>query len=393
MIKKILLISCFAYCHSTIYATENLSSSSAQAPNVDEIMRLFRTDPTNFEKKGGLAGWLAADAPKEEAIKAYFGMLVQQNHDLRAQLSVSNGAAQNADAVRRSLKETQDQLDKEKLLREQTEMDLVAQKEINRVVEKKRQELLSGLNNAKLLLTVEQQRKEEIELKNRALSNLVSQITTMVGEIEALENATANLEEAKALPQEGTSEEISLRLGRITKVIEQNKLQLERLRSEKINLEKRQLETEAQIEALKQRIKENDYYVQILEMIKDRNVSDEDLTFKIVCICTFLETNLDILSEGRERLIEVLLDHSLPKSKRPTTIPNPLPVGYVMLGDIEDRFRYIGNDFGQELDWYGLPMDYSKSRHIGSPFEEKQNQVKEHATKYIQNLNKGNSSK
>ncbi|MBM3633140.1 MAG: hypothetical protein FJX03_05505 [Alphaproteobacteria bacterium] len=389
MIKKILLLSCFVYSQSQLYAAEELSATSAQAPNADEIMRLFRTDPTNFEKKGGLAGWLAADAPKEEAIKAYFEMLVQQNRDLRDQLNVSNGAAQNADAVRRALKETQDQLDRERAIREQKEHELIAQQEINRVVEKKRQELLSGLNNAKLLLTVEQQRKEEVEVKNRALKAVMSQIAAMVQEIEALESSTADLKESKNLPQEGTSEEISIRLGRITKIIEQNNTQLERLKSDKRNLEKRQIETESQIQALKQRIKENDYYAQILEMIKDRSISDEELTFRIICICTFLETNLDILSEGRTRLIEELLDHSLPRSERPNNIPNPLPQGYVELGHIENRFRYIGNDFGQELDWYGEPMDYSQSRHVDSPFEKKQGQVKNQAKEYIRSLNEG----
>ena len=389
MLKKILLLSCFVYSQSTIYAIDESSTSSTTPPNTDEIMRLFRADPTNFEKKGGVAGWLAADAPKEEAIKVFFGMLVQQNNDLRAQLSVSNSAAQNSDAVRRALKETQNQLDKERILREQKESELMAQQEINRVIEKKRQELLSGLNNAKLLLTVEQQRKEEVELKNRALTTLVSQIAAMVQEIEALEISTANLEEAKSLPQEGTSEEISVRLARITKIIEQNKAQLERLRADKKKLEMRQSETETQIQALKQRIKENDYYTQILEMIKDPSISDEDLTFRIVCVCTFLETNLDTLSEGRTRLIEELLDHSLPRSKRPDNIPNPLPDGMIQLGSVEKRFRLIGNDFGQELAWYGEPMDCSLSRHQGSPFEEKQNKVEKRAKDYIRSLNKG----
>ena len=55
------------------------STSSQQLESVEQMMQRFRSDPSNFEKVGGVRGWLAADAPKQQAIEAFFSMLIQYN--------------------------------------------------------------------------------------------------------------------------------------------------------------------------------------------------------------------------------------------------------------------------------------------------------------------------
>jgi hypothetical protein len=375
---------------SAASSTLSSSSNTQQFESLDQLMQRFSSDPTNYEKKGGFGGWWAEDAPKQESIKAFLGMLVQYNQDLRQQLQISNGAVQNADAVKRALDETQKKLDAETDARKQKEAELVAEQERNKLLEHKRQELLSGLSNSKLLIEVEKQRKEEAEIKARFLKDTLAQISAKVSQIEELEKETLELEESKLLPQEGSAQEIGIRLGRITLIIKQKREKLEDLKKEKEALELRQAETAKQIEELQQRINENDYYQQIADMIPNRAVMEADVKFHIVCICTFLQTDLDKLSEGRPSLIGLALDYTLPRTPRPEMFPPVhLEEGQVILQNVERRFRDFGNDFGQVLGWVGPPMDKSKLKHRGSPFEAQQKQVEAQAKDYMQSLSSG----
>jgi len=405
MLKKYLTFITVILCTSSLYAAEDQvprdgcseslgssssssSSSSEKKINLEGIMDGFRANPENYELKGGLiGGFLSESAPKEEAVAFHISSLVDNINDLREHIKTLQGAASNVEAIKRALQETQEKLDAEKRLRQQKEAELIAAEQTTRLLTQKREELLTGLSNAELLATVEKQRKEDVEAKNRSLTIILSQIEQKVQEMEELQQKTTDLEESMKLPQEGSTEEIEKRAVSISLIIDQHKQKLENLRQEKEALEKAQINTKEQIKELQKKIKENDYYQQIYDMTLDRNVADEDLTFRIVCICTFLKTDLDKLSEGRRRLIEVMYEYSLPRTPKPKTMPESLPEGNIFLGDIERRFRFIANDFGKTLGWYGTPINFAEIKHAGSPFEANQKAVEEQAKKFIQSVN------
>ncbi|MBX9804789.1 MAG: hypothetical protein K2Y18_03425 [Alphaproteobacteria bacterium] len=162
-----------------------------------------------------------------------------------------------------------------------------------------------------------------------------------------------------------------------------------RLTVQKDELEKRQALHKEEIKALELKIKENDFYQQLSDMIYDRSISDEELAFQFLSICNVLHMDLDELSKGRKRLIEILIGVSLPREPRPESIPDPLPEDYITLNPTE-RFRFIGNDFTPlGLSWYGVPLKLKKCTHKGSSFEASYEQgVKEDASQRLKALNK-----
>lgn len=200
----------------------------------------------------------------------------------------------------------------------------------------------------------------------------------LVAELAANEQEIARLfaennDHSEALEvQTSDANEISETKRRINAVLDRNKERILELQRTKETLEISKRSTEEKIQRLEQAIEANDYYTQILKMVRNRDVSDNDLALFIWSVKTVQGMDLDQLSYGRElRLIEVLINVSQPYGRRPDGLS---------ASKYPNRHRVLGNLFvPRGLAWEGVPFDINTCRYVGSEFEKSSTDIAHYA--------------
>ncbi|MBX9804788.1 MAG: hypothetical protein K2Y18_03420 [Alphaproteobacteria bacterium] len=164
--------------------------ASDQAKTPEEIMQELNNNPQGVEMVGGFKNLFTKVAvPKQEAVQAQIELLVRNNEDLRR-------AAQDSDAIRRALGEAQVQRDAAIREKEQKEAEHTALRARIAVLEKGKKDLLINLDQKSAIAALEEQRRQELTVKNRELSESFNQVAQLVNELGGLEAATADLEVA-----------------------------------------------------------------------------------------------------------------------------------------------------------------------------------------------------
>jgi hypothetical protein len=234
-------------------------------------------------------------------------------------------------------------------------------------LEESKKNTLIKLNTRESSLVLQEDRNKLLEEENLNLKKIIVNITEREQEINRLLSDVKEQEEMKEI--EGLEE--------LAKI---NRNKIEILKKEKESLLSLKLKKEEDIKSLEKRIIENDYYAQIKNMIENRNVSDDELSLKIYSICNFLNTDLDDLSKGRKRLIQILVKVSKPPESLPKS-DERWEKYYGIKGLYVDRFRLLGNLFTPRGLGYDGPLDWEHTKYKGSKFEKKSQELGKTAQK------------
>jgi hypothetical protein len=372
------------------YEQDREGSSPPLTPiNAQQEMQQFTNNPENYEYKGGLPllGIFAAQTPKMGAVGALFenqvqnyNMLLEQHHGLLEQLKVANEALQNMSTLQRAIKEAHESADNEKekyekeaAARHEAESQLIAARALNAHFKQEQTELLSKISQQDVTLGLNQARQKLLEERNLQLTNVISDLSSHQREIEAL--LSENNDFQTALENlTGEPEAIEEVRKSIAARIDKNREKITELKVKCEKLDALKTEKEQEVEGLKKAIEANDYYTQILKMIKEQSVTDDELALFMFSVQRIQGVDLDELSEGREkRLIEVLIRVSYPNSEPPAqSAYNSIPEGCTFISrDHPGRFRRLGNDFipSGGLGWIGKPLNLAECIFPGSKFE------------------------
>lgn len=337
---------------------ESLSSTSALSE--------LKSDPGNFEAKGGVAGLFSESALSEQAILKKLSDVTEFYNDLKrhhgvllTQLGVANESLRGMQALQRALEEAQQQRDKEVLAKETLESRLKAAEARATFLKEKEEKLLLESDRKDAAMVLEKARKEYLEKENLLLKEIIAEFAANAKKVESLLAENSDYNQILQASKDDAVDVENTRQG-IRKVVEENEKMIRELQEKNRVLANHERETREKISKLEQAIKENDHYTLVLEKIRDRRVKDEDLALYIWSIRTVIGADLDQLSQGREeRLIEALIRVSKPYDQR--------PYGHVTC-TYEGCFRTLGNQFvSGGLVWVGTSFDlrdctYEKSK-------------------------------
>lgn len=336
-----------------------------------EITKLT-SDPSNFENKGGFAfGILSEKALKLDAVEAQLSIVSGHYNDLRVynaallrQLEIANGGLKDVDAIRRALKETQEKFDREKAEKDALADKLRAVEARANYLKDEEEKLLLEADRKDAAMALEKARKEFLEKENLRLRKIIAEleanakiVTSLLVENNDYERTLQDLRGDDPVELEKTRQSIR-------KIVDENAKKIRELQETNKALALKEQETREKIKKLEKAIEANDYYTLILKKIKDRDVSDDELSLFIWSIRTVQGADLDQLSEGRGvRLIEALIDVSRPYDSRPSR-------GQITFEFTDAHFRKLGNLFTPRgLAWIGVPLNLADCRHQGSQFE------------------------
>jgi hypothetical protein len=353
-----------------------VKEAAPPAINPQKILDDFKTDPANYEAKGGVFGIFSAVVPKIEAVEGLFHALAKGHEeykdqtekrlaDLSQQLQVTNNALKDSDAIRQALGEKQKDFDSLAAKMRALEEELTAAQSRAHLLKTKEQGLLLEASKKDAAHALESARKTFLESENLHLKKIIAELAANEQEIERILAENRDHEESLQIKTEGT-QELDETQQRIKAVLERNKGKIVKLQGEKASFEASKLETEDRIQKLQKAIEANDYYTQILSMINNKDASDDNLALFMWSVTNVLGTDLDELSKGREiRLIQRLIEVSRPyKNHDHRYRHNDLTEMYMR------NYRTLGNLFVKKgLTWGGDPLDFNECLHKGSSFE------------------------
>jgi hypothetical protein len=321
----------------------------------------FMNNPATFGRKGGFCGLGGVEAIKEGSVEklisaqvAAYNMLLEQNASLLAQLELAKSVFVDANATQRALKEAQEAADKQKeetlALQEELRMqasefeakeaayDAVIEEKISwlREADKYKLEQAQSKEREKQLIEQTEGLKKTIHDLLQTKSELEKAKVQLIAFQKALEKEKLKGEEANGQKCKHLEEAIKKKDQEVSHKDQEN----ERLLREKE-------ESERLIANLKKAQTGSDHYTQLLTMIRDKSVSDHDLTVRLMSVANFLNVDLDKLSEGHEvGLATAILDVTCPRGPRPLSAARKY----------EGCWRLIGNDLLEgtsEFVWEG----------------------------------------
>ena len=392
------------------------SSSKIQLPPetpVKDILANLEENPDNRKKYGGVFGYFAEEGPSPSAVQDALqnlarenkklrklclrlqstnALLEQNNADLRLQVTTAGQSSEFAPNLLRQIRDLQAQVD-------QKEAEKLALKELERqaddramvaesraeLLKEKELALMSEVSVKDATILINQKRAELLnaeleELKKtvEALQESDRQLGILRGENNDLkEMQERNKKKLQELSSENTEyKALQAEQERIQRVLKEKEAKLHEVEKENVVLKQAEQENGAKVTKLKQATKANDYYTQILEMIKNPKVSDDELALFIMSVQIVQKRDLDQLSDGRKmRLIEALINVSKPYEQR--------PVGSVTC-EYHGRFRTLGNKFTPNgLGWNGTPLQFSECTFKGSEFEKSSATVSAYAMRQL----------
>ncbi len=340
----------------------------------------FFGDRSNYRRAGGGMFSAGESVLKEDAVKTYAQRLLEENQHLKATqqlIETSTQALTTKGVIEMAL--AKDQTSNEELEAQLQELkaQLAAEQSRVKLKDTKEQALLLEANQHTAALALETRRAEVLEEEKTRLKKIIADITAKEQEIASILRRNAEVGEA----QDSTNPPEEADPNQIDQVIESNKLEIERLQADQAKLEEDRKKSAAKVAKLEKVIEANDHYTKILNMIQDQEgVTDDELALHMWSVCSFLGTDLDKLSEGREvRLIEALIRVSRPRAARPTDTSQ---ITY----DFDEKGckRYLGNKFvDTRLGWSGPPLDMSKCTWGASAFFQTAEQLADLAKKNL----------